>query len=127
MKVITGLPADKNFKKNFVCHPSCLALSLDQHFPICFTCSWATRTIVDRPNLSINRTMQLHSTHHACVIGQYASFACAGVVGQLHLNGFLFSCISIDKKQTELLLLIAKTFKLDGYFFSDFVIVLINW
>ena len=80
IKVITGLPADKNFKKNFVCHPSCLALSLDQHFPICF--SWATRTIVDRPNLSINRTMQLHSTHHACVIGQYASFACTGVVGQ---------------------------------------------
>ena len=45
MKVITGLPADKNFKKNFVCHPGCLALSLDQHFPVCF--SWATRTIVD--------------------------------------------------------------------------------
>ena len=45
MKVITGLPADKNFKKNFVCYPGCLALSLDQHFPVCF--SWATRTIVD--------------------------------------------------------------------------------
>ena len=60
------------------------------------------------------------------MIGQYASFARA-VVGQLHLNGFLFSCILIDKKQTELLFLFAKTFKLDDYFFSDFVIVLINW
>ena len=49
------------------------------------------------------------------------------VVGQLHLNGFLFSCFSIDKKQTELLFLFAKTFKLEGYFFSDFVIVFINW
>ena len=43
------------------------------------------------------------------------SFACA-VVGQLHLNGFLFPFMSIDKTQTELLFLFAKTFKLDGYF-----------
>ena len=49
------------------------------------------------------------------------------LIGQLHLNGFLFSCILINKKQTELLFLFAKKFKLDGYIFSDFVIVLINW
>ena len=35
---------------------------------------------------------------HACVIGQYASFTRA-VVGHLHLNGFLFQCISIDHKK----------------------------
>ena len=35
---------------------------------------------------------------HDCVIGQYASFMRA-VIGQLHLDGFLFSCISIDKKK----------------------------
>ena len=69
--------------------------------------------------------MQLDSTRHASVIGQYASLACA-VIRQLHLNGFLFSCILIDKKQTELLFLLAKTLKLDAYFLSDIVIVLIN-
>ena len=65
--------------------------------------------------------MQLDITCHACVIGQYASFARA-VVGQLHMNGFLFSSISIDKKQMELLFLFAKTFKLDGYFFSQILL-----
>ena len=50
---------------------------------------------IDRPDLSINR-MYLDSARHTCVFGQYASFARA-VEGQLHLNGFLFSCISTDK------------------------------
>ena len=57
--------------------------------------------------------VKLDSTRQACVIGQYASFA-RTVVGQLHLNGLLSSCILIDKKQTELLFFLAKTFKLDG-------------
>ena len=50
---------------------------------------------------------------------QFASFTHA-VMGQLQLNGFLFSHILIDKKQTELLFLFAKTFKLDSYFFLRF-------
>ena len=71
--------------------------------------------------------MQLDSTRHACVIVQHASFARA-VVGQLHLNGVLFSCISIDKKQTELLFFNSpKHLNLKVTFFSDFVIALINW
>ena len=49
------------------------------------------------------------------VIGQCAAITRA-VIGQLGLplDGFLFSCISMGKKRTELtLFLFAKTFKLD--------------
>ena len=63
-------------------------------------------------------------TRHACVIGQYASFARA-VRGQLHLNGIIFLCISIDQNKQNCCFY-SPNIKLDCYFFSDFVIGLIN-
>ena len=62
-------------------------------------------------------SVELDSTRHARV-----------AVVQLHLNGFLFSCISIDKKQTELFFFYSpKHLNSTVTFFSDFVTVLMNW
>ena len=61
--------------------------------------------------------------NHTFEIGQYASFTRA-LIGQLHFNGFLFSCISIDKidqtNGTVVLNVFTKTLELDGYFFLRF-------
>ena len=58
------------------------------------------------------------SMHHAYVIGQYMSCLCNWTVRVIcshcsravTLNGLLFSCILIDKKQTELLFFLATSF-----------------